>query len=312
MRRLETLDILVGALSLCTWILYTKVEDCFLSRESRYVCPTKSQFSKRLKANSLDEIPKDLDFIDGPQSDGRIRIPKIMHQFVNKKVTNTSLSKTIINVDSSWEYIVWTREKRHTFVHEKFKDITPFYDGYRKQEFRDEAIQYMILFEFGGVYADSGWKLLRPLDKILQTFACFFGQVWHEESILTFHIPRLLSDTLMGCQRGHPFMKILIENLPSFYSMPAWAPASTGLYYVSFHYKHYIADNDNLSLENDNGVHLLSPEYFFQQISDKKMNEMKKKCEIQGLSGVQKWACASIFSPGFTRQASNSSFAVRI
>ncbi|KAL3863894.1 hypothetical protein ACJMK2_005621 [Sinanodonta woodiana] len=312
MRRLETLDILLGALSLCTWIVYTKVDNCFLSQEIMSACPTNSQFSKRLKANALDEIPKDLNYIDGPQTNGKIRIPKIMHQFLNKKVVNTSASKNMINVDSSWKYIEWTREKRNTFVHEKFKDIAPFYDGYRKHEFRDEAIRYMILFELGGVYADSGWKMLRPLDNILHKFACFFGQVWHEESILTFHIPRLASDTLMGCQRSHPFLKILIENLPSFYSMPAWAPASTGLYYVTFHYKHYIADNDNLTSENDNGVQLLPPEYFFQQIPQKTITQMKKKCESNELSGVQKWACASIYRPEFNTKAPNSSFAVRI
>ncbi|KAK3590016.1 hypothetical protein CHS0354_041041 [Potamilus streckersoni] len=307
MRCFDTTNILLGALSICTLIAYTMIDDCFISRELVSICPTKSQFGKRLKANSLDEIPIDLEYKEKSPSDGEVRIPMIMHQFWNQKQKKM---KSVINIDSSWKYEVWTSKKINELVHERFKDIAPFYDGYITEKFREEAVRYMILFEFGGVYADAGWRILLPLDKILRTFACFLCQIWHEESILDFHIPRLLSDSLMGCRKGHPFMRVLIENLPSFYYMPAWAPASTGLYYVSFHYKHYMADNDNLSSIDDDGVHLLPPEYFFRSIPNNTYSEMKTKCEIHELSSVQKWACSSIYSTGFNRQVSNYSVAV--
>ncbi|KAL3863893.1 hypothetical protein ACJMK2_005620 [Sinanodonta woodiana] len=307
MRRFDTTDVFLAVLFICTLIVYTKIDDCVLSRELVSICPTKSQFGKRLKANSLDEIPIDLEYKENSPSDGESRIPMIIHQFWNK---NPKHMKTMININSSWKYEVWTSKKISALVHEKFKDIAPFYDGYITQQFREEAIRYMILFEFGGVYADVGWKILLPLDKILKKFACFLTQTWHEESILSFHIPRLTSDSFMGCRKGHPFMRVLIENLPSFYYMPAWAPASTGLYYVTFHYKHYIADNGNVSSEDDNGVHLFPPEYFFRSIANNTLSEMKKKCESQGLSSVQKWACSSIDSKGFNRQATNSPIAI--
>ena len=64
------------------------------------------------------------------------------------------------------------------------------------------------LKEFGGIYLDVDFKLLKPLDTLLNN-ACFFGFEEGDENKTTFWV----NNAVCGAEKGHDFIQACFEEL---------------------------------------------------------------------------------------------------
>ena len=69
-----------------------------------------------------------------------------------------------------YEYVLWDDADNRRFVAEKFQWFLPTYDSYDAEIKRADAIRYMYLYTYGGIYADLDFECLKPFDSLLETY----------------------------------------------------------------------------------------------------------------------------------------------
>lgn len=260
--------------------------------------------------NVNDYPPLHLTKFESFPENGDMRIPKIIHQ--TWKTTNIPIKFTgwvkswLIN-NPDYEYWLWTDVSARNLIAERHPALLEVYDSYQEGIRRADALRYVILYEFGGVYADMDVESLQNLDPMLRKYACFLPQEPYEHPILYGNFEHLVINAVMGCSAQHPFMKKLIDNLPFFSHM--WNVLdSTGPHFLTSIYKRYTAEN-SLSPIDSNGIYLAPAEYFFPTIDPTKHFWFRIQCShFEKLTKLQQRACISLKFHGGKRKPLNISF----
>ncbi len=132
------------------------------------------------------------------------RIPKIIHQIwvgspLPKKYYRWQKSWQEYHPD--WEYKLWTDKDIEEFglVNKHWYDKTPNYAQ------KVDVARYEILYRLGGVYVDTDFECLQPLDVFHHTCDFYVG-------IMQWHRFRLLN-ALIGSAPGNPILKECIETM---------------------------------------------------------------------------------------------------
>lgn len=79
-------------------------------------------------------------------------------------------AKTWRSNNPDYEYVLWDDADNRRFVVENFRWFLPTYDSYDKEIKRADAIRYMFLYVYGGIYADLDFECLKPFDSLLETY----------------------------------------------------------------------------------------------------------------------------------------------
>ena len=242
---------------------------------------------------SPDFVPLGISQVEQFPYTGEVKIPMIIHQTWKDTQIPRKFEKWIktwIRNQPDWQYILWTDESARQLIADKYPDFLPVYDGYTENIRRADALRYFILYEYGGVYADMDMESLKSIIPVSYKYSCFVGQEPYEHSILDGNFEELVINALIGCRKGHPFMKMLIDYLPSFFHM--WNVLdSTGPHFVTFVYKEF-KRRHNVPATHINGTYLAPAEYFFPTIDPVKHFWMRKQCgNFEQLSKIQKRAC---------------------
>lgn len=110
-----------------------------------------------------------------------------------------------------YEYVLWDDADNRRFVAEKFPWFLATYDGYDKEIKRADAIRYMFLYTYGGIYADLDFECLKPFDSLLEEYKGYdiiLGKMesssasasadvqWHSSN----NIPNAIMISKPGCQ----------------------------------------------------------------------------------------------------------------
>jgi inositol phosphorylceramide mannosyltransferase catalytic subunit len=142
-------------------------------------------------------------------------IPKIIHQTwktrdIPARFQDASASWQALHPD--WEYRLWNDDDLETLVAEEFRTHLPLYHAYPDHIQRVDAARYMILFRYGGLYADLDIVCNRPMDDFL-----------NQEVLLAPTKPLGLSNDLMMAEPGHfLFLEIINQLGPSFQHFNRW------------------------------------------------------------------------------------------
>lgn len=89
---------------------------------------------------------------------------------------------------------------RNQELYERAEEIAPSHVG----QLRSDILRYEILHRCGGVYVDTDFELLRPIDELLAGVECFFA--WERPG-------RWINNAIIGATRRHPFLARLIDGL---------------------------------------------------------------------------------------------------
>lgn len=243
-------------------------------------------------------------------SSGEFRIPRIIHQTWK----NTEIPRKLTTWIKSWqlknpgyEYWLWTDESARKLIAERHPNLLKTFDSYTEGIRRADALRYVILYEFGGVYADMDVESLQSMDPMLRKYSCFVPQEPYEHPILYGNFEHLVINAVMGCTKKHPFMKQLIDNLPFFAHM--WNVLdSTGPHFLTNVYLRYSSEH-SLEATDPDGVYLAPAEYFFPTIDPSKHFWFRMQCsKFEKLTELQKQACVSLKQKGGKRKPLNVSF----
>ncbi|XP_060593867.1 uncharacterized protein LOC132748310 [Ruditapes philippinarum] len=150
------------------------------------------------------------------------RIPHIIHQTYKNNIIPRQLVgfvKTFAKLNPDWTYYFWTDISSRKFVAERFPTLLQMWDNYRSPINRADAIRYLILYEFGGFYADLDVQCMRPLDNVTFKYACIIPPEPFEQSVFRIKIPYLLNNAIMMCRPKHPFFQQIINSLHQYVPM---------------------------------------------------------------------------------------------
>ena len=104
-----------------------------------------------------------------------------------------------------WEMREWGEELPALVNHDLYIRATELCPGFEGQ-LRSDVARLEILYQHGGVYIDTDFQAIRPIDGLLEGLDCFAA--WERQDTVA-------NNAILGCTPGHPFIKRLIEALPA-------------------------------------------------------------------------------------------------
>ena len=105
-----------------------------------------------------------------------------------------------------WEYTLWGQEKElpeliNQDIYDDAESIAPKYVG----QLRSDVVRYELLWRYGGVWVDTDFEALKPIDGLLDGVTCFVA--WTNPG-------QWLNNAIMGSEPMHPFIGEVIDRLP--------------------------------------------------------------------------------------------------
>ena len=137
-------------------------------------------------------------------------IPRVIHQtWKDRDVPERFLAaqRSWQETHPDWEYRFWTDVDLAVLVRERAPELVPLYERYPEAIQRVDAARYVILREFGGVYADLDLVCLRPIDALLDA-----------EVVLPRTTPFGVSNQFMLSVKGHSLFCHAVASLPRAYA----------------------------------------------------------------------------------------------
>jgi mannosyltransferase OCH1-like enzyme len=134
-------------------------------------------------------------------------IPRTIHQFWDSREPPAEVSDLMVSwrsLNPGWDYRLWCDRTTEELITACFDERT--LEAYRDCKFpamRADISRYLVLYQFGGVYADSDLRCLKPLSSVIDPNAAMF--------VFRGRIPVWRND-FMGAARRLPLMKTLIEQ----------------------------------------------------------------------------------------------------
>jgi mannosyltransferase OCH1-like enzyme len=99
-------------------------------------------------------------------------------------------------------------------VAENFQWFLPTYDSYDKEIKRADAIRYMYLYTYGGIYADLDFECLKPFDALLEEYKGYdiiLGQM--ESDLSQWHSSNNIPNAIMISKPGCSFWLRVLERM---------------------------------------------------------------------------------------------------
>jgi len=158
----------------------------------------------------------------------KARIPKIIHVvWINGKIEESGvpedLKQYIVtwiekHLDDEWKFKVWTDAdvaKMNLYNQDLYDDATNY-------GVKSDILKYEIVYNYGGVYVDTDFEALKPLDLFHHCYDFYVGIQPLDTQYLQ------LGAALFGAIPGHPILKHTIESMKESYYKHKGAPGKTG------------------------------------------------------------------------------------
>lgn len=137
-----------------------------------------------------------------------------------------SFGKSWLDLNPGWEMTLWTESNlprlRNQELYDRAPEIVPSRLVWR---FRSNLARYELLYVYGGVYLDTDFEALRPIEPYIDDLDLFAA----EEK------PGLVANGIMGARKGHPFLEALIvgaeKSVADRPGLPSWR--TTGPEYLT-------------------------------------------------------------------------------
>ncbi len=146
------------------------------------------------------------------------KIPKIIHQTWKTSelpVTYKKLANTWKTFLPDWEYILWTDEMNRDFVTRYFPEFLTKYDSYPKNIQRADAIRYLLLKKYGGLYVDMDFECLENIEFLIEHAEFTAGKEphWHAAR---FGLPYIICNAFMASTPDNDFINFLCDKLINY------------------------------------------------------------------------------------------------
>ena len=172
-------------------------------------------------------------------------IPKIIHQtWKSANIPNQYLawSSSWKRLHPGYEYRFWTDRDIDALIDDVFPEWKQIYENYHQRISRIDLARYLILFRYGGVYADLDEECIAPIDSLLENRQFVIGEEPRSHLNLGMAIRRnlthLLCPTVIASVPKHPFWNHLFTWLLKSATEPG-ALDATGPFLLARAYSDY-------------------------------------------------------------------------
>jgi len=144
-----------------------------------------------------------------------MKIPRILHQTWKNDDVPESFRRMSVSwrrKHPEWEYIFWTDEMNRSFVERHYSFFLPVYEGYPENIQRVDAVRYLTLYKYGGVYVDMDFECLANIEPLLDGVECVFGKEPDEHCVL-HDKDIIVSNAFMAAVPGCPFLGAVCDRL---------------------------------------------------------------------------------------------------
>ncbi len=149
-------------------------------------------------------------------------IPPILHRqwltYIIPKITKKLVSSWNNQVPALQTWF-WTESSFKTFIMEKIPGYAKeFKHPYQKKRFNvsdSEIWRYFIMYEYGGIFSELDFELLKPIDGRILNHSCVIAQ---EPLVRAFlmndqYDRAFLTNEIMFCRPHHPFFRQVSKGL---------------------------------------------------------------------------------------------------
>lgn len=209
------------------------------------------------------------DFPD-TRGDNQAKIPHILHQTWKEDCLTEDMAnyiKTFSVLNPTWKYYFWTDESGRELIAKRHPLLLDIWDNVHKGVQRGDILRYVILYEFGGMYADLDVEFLRPLDRLTNKYSCVLSPEPFEHSVFLYKLPFVINQAIMLCKPKHPFFKMLIDNLGKAVQVSD-VMDSTGPKFITNIFQKYTGIDYNSELRTDNSVLKSEPYFYYNFVSE--------------------------------------------
>ncbi|UNI16793.1 hypothetical protein JDV02_003196 [Purpureocillium takamizusanense] len=152
---------------------------------------------------------------DATTPDPRARVvPTIIHQIYHnwKDPGNETIPaiwdaarQTCMDLHKDWEYKLWTEQASRDFIEREYSWFLETYDGFKFPVQRVDALRYLLMRHYGGIYIDLDDGCLTSLEPLL------YYPVW-----VTDGGHGALSNNILGAAPNHPFWGLVTESMTRY------------------------------------------------------------------------------------------------
>lgn len=147
-------------------------------------------------------------------------IPKIIHQIWddrNKPLPSflSLLAETWKEQYPAWQYEFWDGKRIEYFIVNYYPELANMYHSFKYDAQRWDAVRYLILNVFGGMYVDFDYESLLPIDDLIEGKTCCFSQEpsTHQKSVMKKKHDEFFSNSLILSIPSHPFLGKIIRQV---------------------------------------------------------------------------------------------------
>ena len=214
------------------------------------------------------------------------KIPKNMH-FIwigNNQIPSTYIQyiQSWIMHHQDWTFYLWNDNNLPTLIN---KELFEHVNTYAQKA---DILRYEILYQYGGIYIDCDFLCVKNIESLLNPLNNLWGFSAYESN-------EHIAIGIMGFQQYDPFLSIIIDSIPYFYSTQIYKsiPAQTGPVFFTHMCNHFIIKNNdtikdkkkyinklnknntskNVLLLNKENYHFFDKQYFYNYSFFDKQNE---------------------------------------
>lgn len=191
-----------------------------------------------------------------------MNIPRIIHQTWKDEQLPKAfklLSQTWKDMLPGWEYRLWTDDMNRDFVKSHYPDFFEKFDTYPNKIQRADAIRYLLLQTYGGLYVDLDFECIDPKFITLLEDADFVAGKEPYAHAERYGMEYIICNALMASVPNNPFLEFVIQHMMNH--PRGWDAkdggdilASTGPFLLTDAYKAYAEKNE---------VTIIEPEFLY-------------------------------------------------
>lgn len=153
------------------------------------------------------------------------------------------------------------------------------YVGFPMDIFRVDFARYVVLYFFGGVYADVDVEPLQDFSSLTEQHKAFVGTEPEAHAVFLYGVHRLICNAVMGSAPGHPFWRKFLDYSVRLGRLEKYTnPVDvTGPQALDKFLLQYVAHNEKET--EPFPLEILSDEYFMPHVAPYQSGRIRGWCE---------------------------------
>lgn len=135
-------------------------------------------------------------------------IPRLIHQ-TSRGLSSEEfrLVRRMRTLLPQWEFRIWNDQENETLVGNRFPQYLSSFQSIKRGVVKADLARYMYMFEYGGFYFDTDYKLLHTIDEGMLSHSCVLPVSRNDASLFR------LGNAVLGSESNHPFWKDFVEHI---------------------------------------------------------------------------------------------------